>query len=558
MQVKPRYPLAPAPARLPAPAPAYPGAPALHRASLLILGWSLVAPILLFAIFHAYGFDDPYITYRYAVNLAAGQGFVYNPGERVLSTTAPLYALLLAPFAAPGLDVPLISNLIGCVSLGAGALALWRLGSLAGMPVAGGVAALLYPLSPYLVLTLGAETAFFMALTLWGFVALAAGYPAAAGLLLAGATLTRADAALAAVIGGSALLLEAARAKLRRDGPASPARLSAHGIDTPGAARESSGEHPRKPSPLPNDGTAAPQASPAGRWVGRIPPLLRFSGAYLLIVAPFLGVAWIYFGTPLPATLGVKRSQAHIPGSRSYLAGLGQQLAGLAQRPLFWPLLGLVPPGLMIGLWRRGPLLLPLVWGGLHALAYGLLGVTAYFWYYGPAALALITTAALGAEALVAWLRPWRRAWASAIVVSTLVGMILAAQGLALARMASHPDPRLPLYRAAGQWLASSTTSDDRVGALEVGVIGYYSGRPMVDFAGLIQPEVARTFEAGGGYEAAARRAVAAYRPAYLVNQEAAMPLVSNDPDLAARCVGVAEFPDPRYPTPLTIYRCAW
>ncbi len=548
--MKPRYP--------PALAPAYPGAPVLHRAGLLILGWSLAVPILLFAIFHTYGFDDPYITYRYAMNLAAGHGFVYNPGERVLSTTAPLYALLLAPFAALGLDVPLISNLIGCVSLGAGALALWRLGSLAGMPVAGGVAALLYPLSPYLVLTLGAETTFFMALTLWGFVTLATGHPAAAGLLLAGATLTRADAALAAVIGGSALLLEAASAKLRQDGPALPARLSTHKTDTSGATREPPGEPPRKPFPLADDGTAAPHVPLAGRWVGRIPPLLRFSGAYLLIVAPFLGAAWIYFGAPLPATLGVKRSQAHLPGSRSYLAGLGQQLAGLGQRPLFWPLLGLAPPGLMMGLRQQGPLLLPLVWGGLHALAYSLLGVTAYFWYYGPAALALITAAALGAEALVAWLRPWRRAWASAVVVSALVGLILAAQGLALARMATHPDPRLPLYRAAGQWLAASTTPDSRVGALEVGVIGYYGGRPMVDFAGLIQPEVARTFETGGGYEAAARRAVAVYRPAYLVNQETAMPLISNDPDLAARCAVVAEFPDPRYPTPLTIYRCAW
>ncbi len=81
------------------------------------------------------------------------------------------------------------------------------MGRLAGMPVAGGAAAMLYPLSPYLVLTLGAETTFFMALTLWGFVALAAGRPAVAGLLLAIATLTRADAALSAVVGGVALLL---------------------------------------------------------------------------------------------------------------------------------------------------------------------------------------------------------------------------------------------------------------------------------------------------------------------------------------------------------------
>src|SRR5215210_5968342 len=40
--------------------------------------------------------DDAYITFRYARNLATGVGFVYNAGERVLGTTTPAYAMLLA------------------------------------------------------------------------------------------------------------------------------------------------------------------------------------------------------------------------------------------------------------------------------------------------------------------------------------------------------------------------------------------------------------------------------------------------------------------------------
>ncbi len=44
--------------------------------------------------------DDAFITYRYAANVASGQGMVYNPGEAVLGTTTPGYALLLVPFAA--------------------------------------------------------------------------------------------------------------------------------------------------------------------------------------------------------------------------------------------------------------------------------------------------------------------------------------------------------------------------------------------------------------------------------------------------------------------------
>ncbi len=44
--------------------------------------------------------DDAYITFRYARNLVRGTGFVYNPGERVLGTTTPLYTLVLAALAA--------------------------------------------------------------------------------------------------------------------------------------------------------------------------------------------------------------------------------------------------------------------------------------------------------------------------------------------------------------------------------------------------------------------------------------------------------------------------
>ena len=41
-------------------------------------------------------FDDAYITLRYAANLIKGWGFVFNAGERVMGTTSPLFALMLA------------------------------------------------------------------------------------------------------------------------------------------------------------------------------------------------------------------------------------------------------------------------------------------------------------------------------------------------------------------------------------------------------------------------------------------------------------------------------
>ncbi|MCB0084947.1 MAG: hypothetical protein KDE47_28600 [Caldilineaceae bacterium] len=40
--------------------------------------------------------DDALITYRYAENIATGQGFAYNVGEQILGTSTPLYTLLIA------------------------------------------------------------------------------------------------------------------------------------------------------------------------------------------------------------------------------------------------------------------------------------------------------------------------------------------------------------------------------------------------------------------------------------------------------------------------------
>jgi len=45
---------------------------------------------------HAWGSDDAYISYRYARNLVAGNGLVFNPGERVEGYSNFLYVLLMA------------------------------------------------------------------------------------------------------------------------------------------------------------------------------------------------------------------------------------------------------------------------------------------------------------------------------------------------------------------------------------------------------------------------------------------------------------------------------
>src|SRR5436190_20120991 len=59
-------------------------------------------------------FDDAYITYRYAQNLATGKGLVFNSYERINSTSSFLYTMVLAGAYRVGLhDLELFAALFG-------------------------------------------------------------------------------------------------------------------------------------------------------------------------------------------------------------------------------------------------------------------------------------------------------------------------------------------------------------------------------------------------------------------------------------------------------------
>jgi hypothetical protein len=59
--------------------------------------------------------DDAFITFRYALNAASGEGLVYNAGEWVLGTTTPLYASMLAAFQMAGGDITWTSLILNAL-----------------------------------------------------------------------------------------------------------------------------------------------------------------------------------------------------------------------------------------------------------------------------------------------------------------------------------------------------------------------------------------------------------------------------------------------------------
>lgn len=77
---------------------------------LIVFTTILVRGLLVY--YSNYTADDSFITFRYAENIASGKGFVYNQGERVLGTSTPLYTLLLALLVKLGLPIVWIARII--------------------------------------------------------------------------------------------------------------------------------------------------------------------------------------------------------------------------------------------------------------------------------------------------------------------------------------------------------------------------------------------------------------------------------------------------------------
>ena len=60
--------------------------------------------------------DDAFISYRYVKNFVNGQGLVFNPGERVEGYTNFLWIILLSIFVKFGLDIIVVSKILGIAS----------------------------------------------------------------------------------------------------------------------------------------------------------------------------------------------------------------------------------------------------------------------------------------------------------------------------------------------------------------------------------------------------------------------------------------------------------
>ncbi|PJF48474.1 MAG: hypothetical protein D6709_00915 [Chloroflexi bacterium] len=419
-------------------------------------------------------FDDPFITYRFADNLARGLGFTFNPGaiENALITTAPLYALVLALPAVLRLDIPAVSHALGAGGLIAAACALCVMGWRRGQDSPGFIAGLVCLISPLLWLTVGFETPLFMAAALWAFVCVDARKPALAGLLAGLGVGLRGDGAI--VVGLCALF--------------------ALDFD----ARRESGRR---------------------ALLAVIRPAVRLLAVAALIYAPLAIFLITQFGSPIPTTLQAKSAQAasgltgFYPGTTFPEGALLLIQAYLQQSALFIFIPIVAGLGAYRAAWlsvesarkqgwqwlHRAPFIMPIAWAALHFAGYSVLGVAPYVWYYAPIVPGLAGLIAIGIDWVASTTTHPR--WTMQLL-TTLAVIPLLIGNLNIIRVlqgATPPDPaevaskalpetKVDIYERVGRWLNTNTPPGATIGMTELGVMSYYARRPANDFLGLVQP----------------------------------------------------------------------
>jgi len=218
-------------------------------------------------------------------------------------------------------------------------------------------------------------------------------------------------------------------------------------------------------------------------------------------IVAWTAVALVAWGDVLPSTFDAKRAQA---ASGMWPLLLSSEGLGFATKLLAWPynlreLLGANSPlgkamvVVMLGLALVGlgatvlrlaawQITLTLVTStALLWIAYGyVLRIPSYPWYYSQGVYTLIVLTALGIDALA---RVVRSPTARVALVAVLAGALVASS---FTRVYTGPSAIRSDYETVGRWLDAHAPPRATVAAAEIGKLGWYSERDMVDYLGLL------------------------------------------------------------------------
>lgn len=471
------------------------------RAIMLVWGAIILLALMARLVPQPRTVDDAFITFRYSRNLVNGDGFVYNLDSRVLGTTTPLYTFTMAGF---GLvfgdnDYPSYAMAVNAVADAISTFLLmllaFRLSKNQWVAAATGLLWAILPFSVTFAIG-GMETSVH---NLWMIAAWTAyvyqwrsGW---VGAFVALGILTRPDAAIWA-------------------GP-----LLLHQLFV--AWRERGGQ-------------------PLLKWI----PWQAW-GVGLAIGLPWTIFATVYFGSPIPHTVGTKAAVYQVDGLQAFLrllqhyATLLHQhellgaLAGVAIGLIVFPTLAII--GSLSVLRENGRSLSLVVYPWLYFAVFSILNPLIFRWYLAPPLPAYLLTVTIGAYAVLNAALPniSRQRWVGAGWTAFACVCLLNAWQLKPDHAPSAPAPRMAFhelelnYAAMAQRLVEHEDVNENtlIAIGDIGAFGFYSNARILDTIGLVTKDLDAYYDpdrqaaiiAKGANYAIPPDMIFDYQPQYLV-----------------------------------------
>ncbi len=414
--------------------------------TLTILIFSALVIIILLSYWKVQQ-DDAYIGYTYAKNLANGNGYVFNKGEKVNAITSPFYVLTTAVIYSvlrsfPLLTIPIVAHLLGALSLWMISFLSMKLFKDSGLQIMAFIFPVLFLANPLLKNAAGMETPLSLMFIMLSFYLYQKKYFAWLAVACGLAVLSR----------PAALIL--------------PALLMVDYILTK----------------------------------RKFPPI-RYFLIFLLTLTPWLIFSYLNFKSFLPWSLSVKLGQTQ---TGRWGTGL-IFLKGLCSSA--WPYGGFTKLPLSLGLtiatiyliacnrkWRQYRIMiLILIWNLSYLFSYGIiLNPPAYPWYYTPLSIGITLILTLFFEMIGRSKLIKNQSDLANYIIFLLIIITALALVVPLKTFRGKITAKYENYKLTVQWLNKHAFKGASVAANEIGILGYfYEQGKIIDALGLISPPVA-------------------------------------------------------------------
>lgn len=416
------------------------------------------AALLLAVIYAPFSYDEAFITYRYAHNLAEGNGLVFNIGDSYLGTTGPGWAVFLGAlhWLIPRVQVHVWSSIFTAILLVGLTIAIYLLVSQIQGPTFAWLPAILVVANPLVIKPLGGEVIPQLFLITIAWLSIFRGHTWRWGVFAGLATWVRGDAAIALPVLGLTALLR------QRQLP----------------------------------------------WKAAV--------AYGITLLPWVAFSLWQFGQPWPSTIQTKTAQCRsgmwicfAPGLLRWIStGFTyrfEQILGLVGMQMLAPigliggtlsLISLTLVGLLSKLRQSPEWLLMLGWPALHLITYIFIRAPFYPWYATVLGWGLGLALGLGIIGLLSQQQNRHH-----IKLALLLGIciLIAYSGWHVQhRLTDVPDARQSVHLRLAEWIRSHTDATDTIMSEEIGFLAYYlPDRTVYETWGLVTPGAADNLLSG-------------------------------------------------------------